>query len=72
MEEPETLAIAKRSNAAPSEVERSIFHDRDQRDLARLGKRQVLKVRPEDSNSCYVHVRLSVPAELWLHVSVRL
>lgn len=73
MEEPqelETLAKAKRSDAALSEVERSILHDRDQQDLARLGKRQVLKVRPIDRNSCYVHMCLSVPAELWLHVNV--
>ena len=53
MEEPqelETLAMAKRSEAALSEVERSVFRDRDQQDLARLGKRQVLKVRPIDQN----------------------
>lgn len=51
--ELETLGTAKRSSATPSDVKRASTHDRDKQDLARVGKRQVLKVRAIDSHSRY-------------------
>lgn len=46
-QELKTLEMAKSSDTAQSEIERSSIHNRDEQNLARLGKRQVLKVRQE-------------------------
>lgn len=75
LQELQTLGITKRSDMTHPEVGRSLPYDpydRDQQDLARLGKRQVLKVRAMVKYVGYVLLCSCVVAELWLHVDVGL
>ena len=53
-QEFETIDIAALSNTARSEVEHPASDHRDQQDLARLGKKQVLKVRSTGRHFCSV------------------
>lgn len=45
LQDLETIEMAVRSNNVRSEAEHPASDDRDKQDLARLGKKEVLKVR---------------------------
>lgn len=57
----------KTTNLASREVEGSSSEHRDEIDLARLGKRSVLKVRYSPGLKSHISEAYSQKAQLWFH-----